>query len=213
MDHQIATAIYTAIHTDTDSFRLKNTNRAAFGISAEMLSLGIQASHMTKQLTGTYSIGQVKLLNRAIDSLEISDNGKVSVMTLTREVFKDTGIHPDDVDGIIDHAYRIEGVKLATLIKETALSWADSVQQRRSFHVSLKSAGDVNAAQIAEAYGGGGNADAADFFIIATLSDIKARILNIAASIADDHLEEQTDIPNNFVENVPQPSLRVASVG
>ena len=213
IDHQIATAIYTAIHSDTDSFRLKNTNRVAFSISAEMLSLGIQARHFTRQLTGTYPIGRLKLLNRALQSLEISNNGMVSVMTLTQKIFQDTGTHPDDVDGIIDHACRIEGIKLAFLIKETALGWTDSVQNQRCFHVSLKSEGDVNTAQIAEAYGGSGYASAAGFFITTTLSDLKGRILNLSESIGDGHLEELSDMPRNFVDNVPQPSLRVASAG
>ena len=207
IDDRIAMAIYTGIHTDTDSFRLKNTNRAAFGISAEMLGLGVPAGYVARQLTGTYSMGQIKLLNRAIDSLEISNNGKVSVMTLTREVFQDTGTQPGDIDGIINCAYQIEGVKLAILIKETALSWTDSVQQRRCFHVSLKSGDDVNAAQIAEAYDGSGNANAAGFFITTTLSELKALIFKVSESIVGDRLEGQSDMLNNFVEDVPRPAF------
>lgn len=215
LDHQIATAIYTGILNDTGSFCLKSTNRAAFGICAEMIGLGVHADRVAQHLTATYSIGQIKLLNQAIDSLEISKNGKVSVMTLTREMFQETGNHPGNTADIIDHAYRLEGVKLAVLIKETALGWADSVQPRSCFHVSLKSGGDVNAAQIAETYGGSGHASAAGFFTTTTLNDLKARILKISESITDDHLEGRRDTLNinSFVDDLPRPALSMASTG
>ena len=53
-----------------------------------MIDLGVNAGYVAKHLHGTYPLGHVKLLNRAIDSLEITKNGKVSMETLTREAFQ-----------------------------------------------------------------------------------------------------------------------------
>ncbi len=118
IDKAIATSIYTGILTDTGSFRFSNTNRAAFAISQEMVQLGVEPYNVAQHVFGKYSLGRIKLLNLALDSIEISDNGKLSVMTLTSDMFTETGTQPEDVDGMINYARRIEDVKVAALIQE-----------------------------------------------------------------------------------------------
>ena len=118
IDKAIATSIYTGILTDTGSFRFSNTNQAAFAISREMAELGVEPFNVSQHVFGTYSLGRIKLLNLALDSIEISDNGKLSIMTVTRSMLAETGTHPEDVDGMINYARRIEDVKVAALIQE-----------------------------------------------------------------------------------------------
>ena len=83
----VATLIYTGIITDTGSFRFSNTNRAAFTICEEMIGLGVDPYTIAQHVYGTYSLGRIKLLNLALDSIEISPNGKLSLMTLTEDMF------------------------------------------------------------------------------------------------------------------------------
>ncbi|MCP3893253.1 MAG: bifunctional oligoribonuclease/PAP phosphatase NrnA, partial [Bacteroides sp.] len=113
IDNAIATSIYTGILTDTGSFRFSNTNQAAFAISQEMVQYGVEPYNIAQHVFGTYSLGRIKLLNLALDSIEISDNGKLSIMTLTNAMFAETGTQPEDVDGMINYARRIEDVKVA----------------------------------------------------------------------------------------------------
>ena len=114
----IATAIYTGILTDTGSFRFSNTNRAAFTICEEMVGRGVDPYAVAQHVYGTYSLGRIKLLNLALDSLEISDNGKLSLMALTQVMLTETGTQPEDIDGMINYARRIEDIKVAVLIQE-----------------------------------------------------------------------------------------------
>ena len=114
----MATAIYTGILTDTGSFRFSNTNRAAFSICEAMVALGVKPSTVAQHVYGTYSLGRIKLLNLALDSIEISNNGQLSIMTVTREMLADTGTQPEDADGLINYARRIQDVKVAALIHE-----------------------------------------------------------------------------------------------
>ena len=114
----IATSIYTGILTDTGSFRFSNTTRASFSICQEMVGLGVDPYYIAQHVYGTYSLGRIKLLNLALDSIKISDNGKLSLMTLTQEMFHETHTQAEDVDGLINYAKRIEDVKVAALIME-----------------------------------------------------------------------------------------------
>jgi phosphoesterase RecJ-like protein len=178
----IATSIYTGILTDTGSFRFSNTNRAAFAICQEMVELGVDPYNIAQHVYGTYSLGRIKLLNLALDSIEISDNGKLSIMTLTQDMFNETHTQPEDVDGLINYAKRIEDVKVAALIQQ---HWNGKKKSKNCnrFHVSLRSDGTVDVAAIAASFGGGGHSSAAGFSIELTLSDVKLQILKMTETM------------------------------
>lgn len=182
LDKAIATAIYTGVLADTGSFRFSNTNRAAFAICQEMVELGVHPYDISQHVYGTYSLGRIKLLNRALDSIEISANGKLSIMTLTKDMFVETHTQPEDVDGLINYAKRIEDVRVAALIQEH-YNGTEQPRNSNKFHVSLRSDGSVDVAAIASLFGGGGHSSAAGFNIESTLSDIKIKIFSLADKI------------------------------
>jgi phosphoesterase RecJ-like protein len=178
----MAMSIYTGIVTDTGSFRFSNTNPFAFAICNEMVRLGVKPYQVAKHLYGTYSLGRIKLLNLALDSIEISHNGKLSIMTLTQDMFNETGTHPEDADGLINYARRIEDVKVAALIQEQHNGHALQ-KGSKPYHVSLRSDGSVDVASIAFEFGGGGHPSAAGFTIDATIAEIKETISNLSETI------------------------------
>jgi phosphoesterase RecJ-like protein len=176
LDREMATCIYTGILTDTGSFRFSNTNTAAFAISREMTELGVDPYGVAQHVFGSYSLGRIKLLNLALNSIEISRNGRLSLMTVTRRMLEETQTQQEDVDGLINYARRIEDVRVAALIQEQANGIA-TPEGRTRFHVSLRSDGTVDVAALAGAFGGGGHHSAAGFQIEATLPDIKFSLL------------------------------------
>ncbi|MDL2122244.1 MAG: bifunctional oligoribonuclease/PAP phosphatase NrnA [Deltaproteobacteria bacterium] len=178
----IATSIYTGILTDTGSFRFSNTNKSAFAICEKMVEAGVDPYNVARHVYGRYSLGQIKLLNMALESIEISDNGKMSMMILTKDMLDETGTLPEDIDGLINYAKSIENVKVAALIHE--LSNGKGVSENpENYHVSLRSDETVDVAAIAGSFGGGGHNRAAGFNIESTLSDIKTQMLNIAVQL------------------------------
>ena len=182
LDKAIATSIYTGILTDTGSFRFSSTNQAAFAISQEMAELGVEPHDVAQHVYGTYSLGRIKLLNLALDSIEISDNGKLSVMTVTDAMLEETRTQAEDVDGLINYARRIEDVKVAALIQEQKNGKIHSSDQGR-YHVSLRSDGSVDVAAIAGSFGGGGHASAAGFQIETTLTKLKLDINTLSQNL------------------------------
>jgi phosphoesterase RecJ-like protein len=181
-DVPIARAIYTGILTDTGSFRFSNTNPAAFAICAEMTRMGINPYEIAQHVYGTYSLGRIKLLNLALDSIEISKNGKMSIMTITQAMLKQTGTNSEDADGLINYARRIEDVKVAALIQELR-NGEDIVKVPPRCHVSLRSDGSVNVADIATAYGGGGHDTAAGFGLEGSIPEVKTEVVKMAENL------------------------------
>jgi phosphoesterase RecJ-like protein len=180
----MATAIYTGILTDTGSFRFQNTNRNAFMICEEMVGLGVDPYLIAQHVYGTYSLGRLKLINLALDSIEISDNGQLSLMVVTREMLEASGTHPFDVDGLISYARSIENVQVAVLIQErTEEGTSNHGSAGPSFHVSLRSNGAVDVGAIAGAFGGGGHYSAAGFSISGHLEELKGKVLGWAENL------------------------------
>lgn len=175
IDPAMATAIYTGIFTDTGSFRFANTNQAAFSICNEMVARGVEPYRVAKRVYGSYSLGRIKLLNLALDSLEISPDGRWSFMTLTRDMFAETGTQTEDIDGIINYAKRIQDVEVAVLIQEPPAS--EEPDRNGRLNVSLRSDGRVDVAALASDFGGGGHRRAAGFSARGAAAGLKADIL------------------------------------
>jgi phosphoesterase RecJ-like protein len=182
IDKTIATSIYTGILTDTGSFRFSNTNQAAFAICQEMVEMGVDPSDVARHVYGRYSLGRIKLLNLALDSIEIFHNGKLSIMTVTQEMLSKTGTQAEDIAGLINYARRIEDVKIAALIHEKQ-NGRHHLKGSGPLHVSLRSDGTVDVATIAAFFGGGGHTTAAGFDVDSGLAQIKSDIANFAEKI------------------------------
>lgn len=169
----IATAIYTGILTDTGSFRFNNTNRASFAICDEMVAAGVEPHTVASYVYGTYSLGRIKLMNLALNTLELSDNGKLSLMTITQDMLRETQTRAEDIDGIINYGRIIEDVKVAVLMQENG----------GLVHVSLRSDGGIDVGSIAASFGGGGHRAAAGFSVAMAVSDLKATLFNLAEEL------------------------------
>jgi len=182
INKDIATSIYTGILTDTGSFRFSNTNKASFAICKEMVASGVDPYQIAQHVYGKYSLGRIKLLNLALDSIEISYNGKLSIMTLTKDMFNETQTQSEDVDGLINYARRIKDVEVAALIQEHH-NGNEKSKPWGQYHVSLRSDGMVDVAEIASLFGGGGHSSAAGFSIESTLLDLKSKIFGLSDKI------------------------------
>jgi phosphoesterase RecJ-like protein len=182
IDRDMAACIYTGILTDTGSFRFSNTNRAAFVICDEMVGRGVKPGLIAQHVYGTYSLGRIKLLNLALDSIEISPSGELALMVVTRDMMNETGTYPCDADGLINYARSIETVKLAAMVQEPKATENDPAPPK-GFHVSLRSNGTVDAAAIADMFGGGGHFSAAGFQLDLSLEEVKKRLFEIGGNL------------------------------
>jgi phosphoesterase RecJ-like protein len=182
IDRAMAECIYTGILTDTGSFRFSNTNRAAFVICEEMVARGVKPGLIAQHVYGTYSLGRIKLLNLALDSIEISPNGELALMVVTRDMMNETGTYPCDADGLINYARNIETVKLAAMVQEPKAKENDPAPPK-GFHVSLRSNGTVDAAAIADMFGGGGHFSAAGFQLDLPIEEVKKRLFEIGGDL------------------------------
>lgn len=164
---EIATCIYTAILTETGSFRYANTNKNAFKISEEMVGFGADPWAIAEQVYNRNSHGRIRLIGQILSNLGISDNGKIAWIIVREQMYKETGTTKEDVEDIINFPRSIEGVEVAILFRESKNDWK----------LSLRSNGNVDVSALATEFGGGGHSMAAGFFIKGDLEDVKQRVI------------------------------------
>jgi phosphoesterase RecJ-like protein len=154
---EIADALYVGLVTDTGRFMYENTSPATHRMAAGLIEAGVQPHAVYRRLFEDLPYRRLQLLARALASLSRYDDGAITLVTLTRRDFEDTGAVETDSEGIIDHMRAVEGTKVAVLVRELL---ADD--RRDTSKVSLRATdGTVDVSRIARELGGGGHRQAA----------------------------------------------------
>ncbi|MHB8482099.1 MAG: DHH family phosphoesterase [Nitrospiria bacterium] len=165
---EIAAAIYTTIITETGSFHYSNTTPKMFRIAAECAEKGIDVNLIARGIFDTSSKGRLTLLAKVLNTLEVSHDGKIAVVSVTGEMFKQTGTTAEDTESFISFPRSIAGVEVAVLFREN---------NPAEYKVSLRAQEDLDVSQIAESFGGGGHKKAAGCTIQGILPEVKKKVL------------------------------------
>lgn len=163
-DYDTALCIYTAIITDTGSFRYSNANKEAFAAAGDMISKGINAWSVAEKLYESQPRQRLELLALALSTLAISDDGSYASIAVTLDMYKKSGGNAELTDGFVNYPRSINGVEVAVFFRELS----DGL-----FKVGFRSKGKVNVSALAAGFGGGGHHNAAGCTISGSLEEVK----------------------------------------
>ena len=153
-----AYCLYTALVSDTGSFVYSSTTADTFRVAAELVGLGVKPSDVAGKLFDNFTVNRLNLLKLVLDSLEIHSDKRVAIITVTGEMFGQTGTVPADTENFINYPRSLASVRVAAFIKETRPGVVS---------VSLRSKGsDCDVAALAAEFGGGGHRNAAGFKLV-----------------------------------------------
>jgi phosphoesterase RecJ-like protein len=175
--------------TDTGWFKHSNVNREVMMTAGDLLASGARNTWIFQMIEQRDSIGRLKLLARALDSLTIEDQGRLAIMTLTKQDFEDAGAAPGESGGFVDFPALMPDVRVVALLTE-ASDWEDAgaggdagaAKRRLVTKISFRSkegerAVDVNLA--ARSLGGGGHIRAAGARFAGDLAETRRRVIEI----------------------------------
>lgn len=171
LTHAAARALYVAILTDTGGFRFSNTHPRTLRIAAELLDQGIDPEAIYLDVYAGAPEGRVRLLAEVLQTLVVEPETGLAWVTVPPGAVERHRVSPDDLDGIIEHARSIAGVRMALLFREIA---------QGRIKVSLRSVGPVDVAGFAKPFGGGGHVKAAGLSLAGTLADVQTQVLSAA---------------------------------
>ncbi len=150
LDSQIAIALYTAIMTDTGSFRFDRTTPRIHRIVADLMEFGIRPELIYEQIYDQGEIGRLKLLGYALETLSLNSTKEICHMTISLKALKETGTDEADIEGFVNYTTSVRGVKIGMLFYELP----------NGFKVSFRSKGNIPVNKLAAEFGGGGHLNA-----------------------------------------------------
>ena len=166
----LASLIYTGLLTDTGGFRYANTTPAVMNMASEMLSLGVKGNEIADRLLEKLTLIQIRLLQKALAGLSFSDDSRIAWIHLSYADIRESQAGNEDMDGLVNYPRNVEGVEVGILFKEYAPG---------RFKASLRSAGLVDVAAVAQLFGGGGHVRAAGCSLEGDIQDVIHRVVGV----------------------------------
>ncbi|UCH65169.1 MAG: bifunctional oligoribonuclease/PAP phosphatase NrnA [Ignavibacterium sp.] len=151
LDYKLAYPIYTAIMTDTGSFRFDRTTPQLHRITAELLECGFDPEDVYDKVYDQSKISKVRLLGKTLDTLKLAGDNKIGYMLITQDTFNELNAIESDTEGFVNYTLSIDNIVLGILF----------IELKNGFKVSFRSKGALPVNQLAAQFGGGGHTNAA----------------------------------------------------
>jgi len=164
-----ALALYVGILTDTGRFQESNTTPRCHEIAARLIRKGLSPQPVAEKVYQMRTMAGLSLLSLTLKTLEVTSEGKIAHLMITRDMYRKTGAGEDEVEGFVNFARDMDGVEVGILFRETAVP--------NECKVSLRSRGRIDVSKIARIFGGGGHRNAAGCMIRGTLEEVRQKIL------------------------------------
>jgi bifunctional oligoribonuclease and PAP phosphatase NrnA len=163
---EMATCLYTAVLTDTGSFMFEGTNEHTFALARELVLAGADPVYCARNVYFGHSTAKMRLLGSALSNLH--REGPLAWIWVTCDQMEQAEAREEDCEGLVNYALSIQEVEVAAFFRELP---------NGSFRVSLRSKGQLNVAEVAANFGGGGHECASGCSLEGPLAVAVARVV------------------------------------
>jgi phosphoesterase RecJ-like protein len=158
---EIATAIFVAIVSDTCWFQYSSTRPFTLRLGAELIEAGVDTDRLYQLLYQNERAERVTLQTRAMQSMELLAENRLSVMRVSKADFVESRAGVNDTENLINIPLQIRTVEASVLLVEPP--------EGGPIRISFRSKGSVDCANFAEQFQGGGHKRAAGAKLNTTL--------------------------------------------
>ena len=162
IEHNIAECFYIAISTDCGSFRYANTTPKTMRAGAWLLEQGVRPNEISDKLDMKSRL-TMEMLAKVLPSLTFEADGKIAYLTITNDLYNKDA----NTDSFVNYPRYIDGVEVAIMFKAV---------EPKVTRVSMRSS-NLDVAQVALCFGGGGHIRAAGCTIYAPVEEAREQLL------------------------------------
>ena len=171
---QIANCLYTGISTDTGCFRYTNTTSNTLRTAADLMDIGCDTAYINKVMFETKTKAKIRLERAVYDTMLYCAGGKCAIIYTTLDMQKGLNIGDSELEGLASIPRQIEGVLIGITMRE---------KEGGVFKISVRTNGNVNAADFCSNFGGGGHSAAAGCSIEGSLDEVRTMLVAAAEAI------------------------------
>ena len=157
----MALALYTAIMTDTGSFKFNRTDEETHTIIADLLTYGLHPYDIYSEVYNNATLGRLHLLGRFLNNVTLMYDGKLAYSVLLQKDFEETATDEYAIEGFSSHLMSLETAELGIVMTQT----------KRGVKLSFRSKDRVFSNELAKEFEGGGHKNASGAFVVG--GDIK----------------------------------------
>jgi phosphoesterase RecJ-like protein len=170
LDKDIATALYTAISTDTGCFRFANTQPETFRLAGSCAEYCDDLFKLNHTLFETNSLARLKIQGWMAQNARFLRGGTFCICPIPLDVEKDLGVTEDDMENISGFPRTIEGVELAVTLRQ---------ENEHKVKLSVRCTPQWDASFICGKLGGGGHRGAAGASVEMTMAEAVETVIGI----------------------------------
>ena len=160
----MATNLFTAIHTDTGSFRYSNVTDETFRIAGALVVAGADPAFVSSALYERRQAESLRWLGESLRRIEVSSDGKLAWLSLAHGIVPESFIEAEE---LVNYPRSIGSVRVACFLRQLG----------EHVKVSLRGKGDVDVSRVAARFGGGGHPNAAGCTIPGALEAVTRDVL------------------------------------
>ena len=168
IDFQIAQALFAGIVYDTGSFIYPKTTAKTFSIAHKLVSLGVAPNDIYARMYESNSVSSLMLQSKVLSSLELIFEEQVAIQIMRKETIIECNALYEEADSIINFPLKSEKIRVSIFFKEN---------EEGLLRCSMRSKGNINVADIAQTFNGGGHKTAAGFKCKEPITIIREKIL------------------------------------
>ena len=159
----VATHVYLAVLTDTGSFHFSHLTPRTYEIARCCVAAGADPQWIARTHYDSNSLARVRIFGVVMNGMVIVDEGRVALLSITRQTMTDLSGTSDDLEGLINFPLTVKDIEAVAFFKEIGAN---------DWRVSLRSKGTVDVGAIARWQGGGGHTNAAGCSAKGPLDDV-----------------------------------------
>lgn len=164
----VAQCLMTGLITDTGSFRFLNVTPATFELAARLQRLGALPAPIAELVFENRTYASLKLLGRALDSLQTTAEGRIAWAHVTARDFEELHATDAETEGIVNHVRAVQTAQVGILFREVP---------GKKVRISLRARAGADVNKIAHVFGGGGHKLAAGCSLEPPLADVEAKVI------------------------------------
>jgi phosphoesterase RecJ-like protein len=168
---EAAGCLYATILSDTGGFRHDNTSGRALRAAAELVALGADPVALARGLFKSRPASYLRMQGRILHGLHFEFSDRLVWGSISQADLEATGATTEQADGAIDQLNTLRGQEMAILFKESG---------PRLTRVSIRSRDQIDAAELAATFGGGGHRRAAGAELAVSLAEAEMTVLREA---------------------------------
>ncbi len=177
LDRATCQALFVGIAMDTGWFIHSNTDARVLAAAAELTARGVLPHELHQQLFQKESEARIRLFGAALQTMELSGKGQLAVLRLSKDTMAKAGATQADTEDIVNEPLRIGSVVASVLLVESDNNLIRASFRSKPPSEDSGSIPDVDVAEIAREFGGGGHKRAAGARIEGSIEDVRQRVL------------------------------------